>query len=136
MRELAREPTVFVIDYNDGLKAAAFLLTGVVEDFTVALDVEGHSKPVSTLMNLQNGRPHHHFGCLVKKIEEMFTTGKPPYPVERTMLTSGMLDFALESRFQGYKKLDTPELAKVRYQVSEASNYCPKGWGSDGKRLD
>ena len=68
-RDLVKEPAVFVIDYNDGLKAAAFLMTGMVEDFTVAIDVEGRDKPVSTLMNLQNGRPHHHFGCLVKNIE-------------------------------------------------------------------
>ena len=27
-----KEPTVFIIDYNDGLKAAAFLMTGMVED--------------------------------------------------------------------------------------------------------
>ena len=56
-RDLVKEPAVFVIDYNDGLKAAAFLLTGLVEDFTVAVDVEGQSTPVSTLMNLQNGKP-------------------------------------------------------------------------------
>ena len=66
----------------------------------------------------------------------MFETGKAPYPVERTMLTSGILDFALESRIQGYKKLDTPELAKVRYQSPDASHFCTKGWGPDGKRLD
>jgi hypothetical protein len=135
-RQLVKEPTVFVVDYNDGLKGAAFLMTGLVEDFTVAVDVEGQSKPFSTLMYLQEGRPHHHFGCLVKKIEELFDTGKAPYPVERTMLTSGILDFGLESRFQGYKKLDTPELAKVRYQTSAASHFCTKGWGPDGKRLD
>lgn len=135
-RELVKDPAVFVIDYNDGLKAAAFLLTGLLEDFTVAVDVAGESTPVSALMNLQNGRPHHHFGCLVKNIEIMFETGKPPYPVERTLLTSGILDFALESRFQGHRKLDTPELAKVRYQASGASHFCPKGWGPDGKRLD
>ncbi len=135
-RDLVKEPTVFVIDYNDGLKAAAFLLTGLVEDFTVAIDVEGQSTPVSTLMNLQNGRPHHHFGCLVKNIEKLFETGKAPYPVERTMLTSGILDFALESRFQGYKKLGTPQLAQVRYQTPDASHFCTKGWDSNGKRLD
>ena len=77
-------------------------------------------------MNLQNGRPHHHFGCLVKNIEKMFETGKPPYPVERTMLTSGILDFALESRFQGYKKLETPQLAQVRYQTPDASHFCTR----------
>jgi hypothetical protein len=135
-RDLVREPTVFMVNYKDGLQAAAFLMTGMVEDFTVAIDVEGSSAPLSTLMNLQPGRPHHHFGCLVKNIEELFETGKPPYPVERTMLTSGVLDFALESRFHGYKELDTPQLAQVRYQTSEASHFCTKGWGPDGKRLD
>ncbi len=135
-KNLVKEPAVFIIDYNDGLKAAAFLMTGMVEDFTVAINIDGQQQPVSTLMNLQNGRPHHHFGCLVQNIEKMFETGKPPYPVERTLLTSGILDFALESRFQGYKKLETPQLAQVRYQATDASHFCTKGWGPDGKRLD
>ena len=56
------------------------MLTGLVEDFTVAVDVDGQSKPVSTLMKLQEGRPHHHFGCLVENIEIMFETGKAPTP--------------------------------------------------------
>jgi len=135
-RRLVKKPAVFVIDYNDGLKAAAFLLTGLVEDFTVAVELEGRAAPVSTLMKLQEGKPYHHFGCLVKNIEKMLETGRPPYPVERTMLTSGILDFALESRFRGYRRLDTPELAKVRYQTPDASHFCVKGWGPDGKRLD
>jgi hypothetical protein len=135
-KQLVKEPAVFVVDYNDGLQGAAFLLTGLVEDFTVAVDVDGQAKPVSTLMKLQEGRPYHHFRCLVKNIETMFETGKPPYPVERTLLTSGILDFALESRIQGYRKLPTPELAQVRYQTPDASHYCARGWGADGKRLD
>ena len=135
-KDLVKDPAVFVLEYGDGLKAAAFLMTGLVEDFTVAVDVEGQAKPLSTLMYLQERRPHHHFGCLVKNIEAMFETGRAPYPVERTLLTSGVLDFALESRIQGHKKLDTPELAKVRYRTSEASHFCTKGWGADGKRLD
>jgi hypothetical protein len=127
-KALVKEPTVFVIDYADGLKAAAFLMTGMVEDFTAAIDMEGRAEPVSLLMDLQNGRPHHHFGCLVKKIEELFESGRAPYPVERTLLTSGMLDFALESRFQGYKRLETPELAKVKYVTPNASHFCPDSW--------
>jgi hypothetical protein len=127
-KALVKDPSVFVIDYADGLQAAAFLMTGMVEDFTIAIDLEGKSDPFSVLMNLQNGRPHHHFGCLTKKIEEMFETGKAPYPVERSLLTSGMLDFALESRLQGHKRLETPELAKVRYQTTAASHFCKDGW--------
>lgn len=123
MRENVKSPSVFLIEYNDGLEAAAFLLTGAVEDFTVAIDVEGRSEPVSTLMYLKNGRPHPHFGCLTMNIEEMFETGVATYPVERTMLTSGMLDFALESRFQGHKRLETPEL-DVDYFVGRDSHFC------------
>jgi hypothetical protein len=133
-KELVKTPAVFVVNYSDGLQAAAFLLTGLVEDFTVAVDVEGQAAPVSTLMKLQHGRPHHHFGCLVKNIEKMFETGKAPYPVERTMLTSGILDFALESRIQGYRKLDTPQLARVRYQAPKESHFCVSGWGPSANR--
>ena len=135
-RDLVKEPTAFVLEYNDGLRAAAFLMTGLVEDFTFAVDVEGQAAPVAALMYLQEGRPHHHFGCLVRNIETMFETGKPPYPAERTMLTSGILDFALESRLRNYQKLETPELARVRYQTPNASHFCQTGWGPDGKRLD
>lgn len=123
MRENVKSPSVFLIEYNDGLQAAAFLLTGAVEDFTVAIDVEGRTEPVSTLMYLMNGRPHPHFACLTMNFEKMFETGVATYPVERTMLTSGILDFALESRFQGHKRLATPQL-DVDYFVGRDSHFC------------
>lgn len=120
IRALAKDPSVFIVEYQDGLEAAAFLLTGVVEDFTVAVDPGG----ASTLMWLQHGRPYHHFACLVANIERMFETGIPPYPVERTLLTSGVLDFALESRIRRHVRLETPEL-NVRYKVSGNAAACP-----------
>jgi hypothetical protein len=123
LRQNVKQPAVFLVDYNDGLQAAAFLLTGGVRDFTVAIDIEGRSEPVSTLMWLQDGKPHRHFACLTMNIEKMFESGVATYPAERTLLTSGTLDFALESRFQGYKKLETPEL-NVRYLVPKKSNFC------------
>jgi hypothetical protein len=136
MKEIVKNPSVFIIDYNDGLKAAAFLLTGLLQDFTYAIDIEGEQKPFSTLMKLQAGKPHYHFGCLVKNMEIMYKTGKAPYPVERTMLSSGILDFALESRILGHKIVETPELSKVRYLSSPESYFFSKGWDKNGKRLD
>ncbi|HYO82354.1 MAG TPA: hypothetical protein VES20_13200, partial [Bryobacteraceae bacterium] len=127
-RDLVKEPAVFVIEYQDGLTAAGFMMAGLVDDFTVAVEAEGSAAPVATLMHLQNGQPYHHFECLVRNIEKMFETGKPPYPVERTLLTTGILDFALESRIQGHVKLQTPLLAKVQYRTPNLSHFCPEGW--------
>jgi len=103
-------------------------MTGAVKDFTVALDVEGSADPLSLLMQLEDGKPYGHFACLVRNIEEMFETGEPPYPVERTLLTSGILDFEMESRFRGHKRISTPEL-DVRYRPSEKSHFCTQWYG-------
>ena len=128
VRSAAKAPVVFLVDYRDGLKAAAFLMTGAVKDFTVALDIEGAAGPLSLLMWLEEGKPYGHFACLVRNIEQMFETGTPPYPVQRTLLTSGILDFALESRFRGYKRISTPEL-DVRYRMDAPSHFCREASG-------
>ena len=45
---------------------------------------------------------------LVHGIAQMFQTGKPAYPVERTLLTTGALAALMESAYQGHKRLETP----------------------------
>jgi hypothetical protein len=48
----------------------------------------------------------------------MVTTGQSPYPIERTLLTTGVLDAAMQSRWKGHVPLDTPYL-DVSYQTVE-----------------
>ena len=109
--------------YHDGLEAATFMMNGLVRDFNVGVLPKGASEAKPVLMWLEGGKPYGHFACLVQMIEKMFESGRPTYPVERTLLVSGMLDFALESRFQGYKRLETPGLDVV-YEAPRESNYC------------
>ncbi len=61
--------------------------------------------------------------CLVSKIEEMFVTGKAPYPVDRTLMVSGILEACLTSRLQGQKRLETPNLT-VRYRAPAQSQFA------------
>jgi hypothetical protein len=58
----------------------------------------------------------------MSKAEEMFMTGRAPYPIERTLLTSGMTLAAVDSIHQGYKPVETPEMA-VKYQAPKESTF-------------
>ena len=45
--------------------------------------------------------PHAHFSYLSLNIQQMFLTGRPQYPVERTLLISGALEALIDSRYEG-----------------------------------
>ena len=69
--------------------------------------VSGKTEVVACAMNLKEGvsygdppyRPAEgtfsHFAYLGRNVEEMILTGKPTYPVERCLLTTGALEAAL-----------------------------------------
>jgi hypothetical protein len=102
---------VFVlIEYRSGLKAAVAMNTGIASEFAFAARIRGESKPQATWIELQDGKPYGHFAYLLKAIEATIHTGKPAYPVERTLLTTGILDAVMHSNAQQDKLQPTPHL--------------------------
>src|SRR5207302_7417337 len=61
---------------------------------------------------LQQPDPFGHFIELVKAIEKLIATGHPAYPVDRTLLTTGILDALMTSHHEGGKRIETPHLKR------------------------
>lgn len=53
---------------------------------------------------------HGNFTFLVRQIEHLMLTGRPPYPIERTLLTSGVIEAALRARHE-QRTVPTPHLS-------------------------
>ena len=62
------------------------------------------------------------FTPLVRHIEDMILTGAAPYPVERTLLTSGMVIAGVQSLHREGAVIETPEMA-VEYTAPEESTF-------------
>ena len=103
------------------------LLNGLVHDFTFAAAIEGQSKPLSTQMYLPmpDGRTTlaNFFSPLVHNAEQMFLTGKAQYPIERTLMSSGLLIAGVDSAIARDSALETPNLAAVNYQPNPESTF-------------
>src|SRR5262249_25526499 len=107
-------PIAFLVEYRDGLRGTVLLLNGHIQDFCFAARLRGESKPASCLFYLPAPPGAKYFDCQVANIEKLFETGKAPYPVERTLLTSGILDYAMESHHLRGQRVETADL-EVRY---------------------
>jgi hypothetical protein len=115
-----KQAGLFLFEYVDGFTGAVLYL-GCARGNAIGLQLKGQAKPIATAFDERTEPRYPHFAYLLKAIERMVHTGKPTYPVERTLLTSGILDRALNSRAQGGKRLETPEL-EVTYQPVDYSH--------------
>jgi len=122
IREWVKDPVAYRFEYADGLRATMLLLNGLVSDFTFAARLKGKEEPLSTLFYLPPQPNVVYSAALMSKVEEMFLTGKPPYPIERTLLTTGLVAAGVQSLAEGQKRLPTPHLA-IRYQVPRESTF-------------
>lgn len=126
LRELVKEPVAYQYEHYDGLKCTMLLLNGLVRDFNFAAQIEGAEKPFSTQMFLPMPPAYttlaNFFSPQANHAEQMFLTGREPYPLERTLLTTGLTEAGVDSLHQGEIRIETPHLA-VAYQPNPASTF-------------
>jgi hypothetical protein len=115
--EIAKPPVPQAIQvrYRDGLRATILNLNGQTRDYLFAAREKGRREAHASCFYIQLYN-HNHWGFMVRNFEDLVLTGKEPNPVERTYLATGILLFGLESRLQGQKWLETPQLS-IRYQA-------------------
>jgi hypothetical protein len=116
----------FLVEYRDGTRGTVLLLNGHVQDFTFACKVKGESRPQSCLFHLPPPPGAKYFDCLAGNIEKLFEHGHAPYPVERTLLTGGALEAAMESHHRRGGRVETPQL-EVRYAAPADSGFFRGG---------
>ena len=133
MEEHVKDPAVFLVEYADGLKTATLMLSGYVSDFSYAARVDGQVQGVE--FYLQNEGPFSHFGYLCRNVQDFFRTKKAPYPPERTLLTTGIIDAAMNSRHEDHRKIETPYL-NVAYSSYDKLPQRPIGTRPAGASID
>ena len=126
MQKASPQAVAYFMEHNDGYKSSMFLCNGLLQDFTYA-GLTSSEKILSCQMHLP--MPLHisttadFFNPLLMHIENLVLHKKAAYPVERTLLTSGMTLFGVESLFRGEVKLPTPGMAKVEYSAPRGSHF-------------
>jgi hypothetical protein len=122
LEQLVKDPAAYVVEYTDGTRATLLLLNGAIRDFNIAARVSGHGI-VSTQFFLSPAPNETYSACLAQKIEETFETRATPYPVERNLLTTGLLEACLDSKHRLNQRLETPQLA-ISYKPPTESQHA------------
>lgn len=99
-----------LVTYKDGTRGAALTVGSGGDRWDFACKLRGQEKPFATAFYSGSWGNWNLFNALSGAIAHFFKTGKSPYPVERTLLTSGILDAAMHSKAAGGKAIATPEL--------------------------
>ena len=129
LRRLAPDAYAYRFEYADGLRASIIQFQaapqqkggGVVGDCNVAARLKG-GDVFSVLFYLPYYSMRNFFSPQVHHIESLFLTNRTPYPLERTLLTTGMTAAGIESLYQKQKRLETPHLA-IRYEATRESTF-------------
>ena len=104
-----------LIKYRDGLRATVLRIGNVSTRWCFACQLAGKPEPLATSFYVGPWENRNLFKALSHAIQTHIRERQAPYPVERTLLVTGMLAAAMDSRFEQHKLVPTPHL-NINYQ--------------------
>lgn len=119
-------PHAFLIDYADGLRGAVVKIGQSGIRWNFACRLAGEPAPRAVRFDPGPWQNRNLFKALAHAIQWHFRHGRPPYPVERTLLTSGALEAAIDSHVAGGTVRPTPHLVRP-YQPMDYSAFRERG---------
>ena len=126
-RDLIRPPNqgepfvhhAILVQYRDGLRSIVLgVSSGGGIKWHFACRIDGEPKPLATSFYVGPWQNRNLFKALAHAIQTHFRNHRAPYPVERTLLTTGALAAAMNSRFEGGRALGMPHL-NVAYKARD-----------------
>jgi len=108
------QPAAYLMEHEDGLKSAVIMTTGWSGGFAFACRLKGEDQPRACWFKLQDWGPFGHFSYQLEAFESTVRLGKAVQSIERTLLTTGILDRCMHGLASGGGRVQTPELA-IRY---------------------
>lgn len=106
-----------LVTYRDGFHGTVLAIGGR-NRWNFACRKANDSQPLATNFYVGPWENRNLFKALSHAIQTHFRQRRAPYPVERTLLVTGILDAAMESRYQGQSPQKTPQLA-VAYRPQD-----------------
>ena len=108
-RERAVEPYGLLINYRDGFRATMLKLGSSSVRWNFACKLAQDERRYATRFHAGPYGNRCLFAALSHAIQDCFVNRRSPYPVERTLLTTGLTEAAVRSRAAG-QRLETPHL--------------------------
>jgi hypothetical protein len=116
--EKAEEPHGVLLTYRDGFRGTLIKLGRNSVRWNVAYRLTGDATPRATRYYVGPWGNRNLFMALSHAIQQHFVRRAAPYPVERTLLASGVCDALMQSRGNGGAVVKTPHL-QIAYAAQD-----------------
>ncbi len=122
----AQKPHAILLRYADGLNVAMVRLGDDNLRWNFACQLKGEAQPRATRYYVGPWRGRWNFRTFSHAIQHFIKNQRAPAPMERTLLVTGILEAAMQSRHDGGVEVPTPHL-EFGYETRDFDRFCDHG---------